>query len=181
MIKFPNRVVFVGFGAVARCTIPILVKHVAIDPKRIEGQYYLALCLGYVAWSTNVGAFDILPEIASAGKTAASIDERYDYAGSQRLLGMLYLRAPGWPTSIGDPDEAQARLQRAIVLAPDYMPNHLFYAEALLSNEKRSEALHEVDVALSLPAPTDPVLLRQLPQWRADADALKKRIANDGG
>ena len=35
MIKFPNRVVFVGFGAVARCTIPILVKHVAIDPKRI--------------------------------------------------------------------------------------------------------------------------------------------------
>ena len=35
MLKFPNRVVFVGFGAVARCTIPILVKHVNIDPKRI--------------------------------------------------------------------------------------------------------------------------------------------------
>ena len=35
MIKFQNRVVFVGFGAVARCTIPILVKHVHIDPKRI--------------------------------------------------------------------------------------------------------------------------------------------------
>ena len=35
MIAFPNRVLFVGFGAVARCTLPIFMKHVSIDPKRI--------------------------------------------------------------------------------------------------------------------------------------------------
>ena len=35
MVTFPNRVVFVGFGAVARCTLPILVNHINIDPKRI--------------------------------------------------------------------------------------------------------------------------------------------------
>jgi homospermidine synthase len=35
MVKFPNRVLLVGFGAVARCTLPILVKHLNIDPKRI--------------------------------------------------------------------------------------------------------------------------------------------------
>ncbi len=35
MVAFPNRVLFVGFGAVARCTLPILVKHLSIDPKRI--------------------------------------------------------------------------------------------------------------------------------------------------
>ena len=35
MVTFPNRVLFVGFGAVARCTLPILVKHLSIDPKRI--------------------------------------------------------------------------------------------------------------------------------------------------
>jgi homospermidine synthase len=35
MVTFPNRVVFVGFGAVARCTLPILLNHVNIDPKRI--------------------------------------------------------------------------------------------------------------------------------------------------
>ena len=35
MVTFPNRVVFVGFGAVARCTLPILVDHLDIDPKRI--------------------------------------------------------------------------------------------------------------------------------------------------
>ncbi len=35
MVEFPNRVVFVGFGAVARCTLPILTHHLKIDPQRI--------------------------------------------------------------------------------------------------------------------------------------------------
>lgn len=35
MVAFPNRVLFLGFGAVARCALPIFVKHVSIDPKRI--------------------------------------------------------------------------------------------------------------------------------------------------
>jgi homospermidine synthase len=35
MITFPNRVLFVGFGAVARCTLPILMRHLSIEPKRI--------------------------------------------------------------------------------------------------------------------------------------------------
>ena len=35
MVAFANRVLLVGFGAVARCTLPILVKHISIDPHRI--------------------------------------------------------------------------------------------------------------------------------------------------
>jgi homospermidine synthase len=35
MLTFPNKVLLVGFGAVARCTLPILVKHLSIDPKNI--------------------------------------------------------------------------------------------------------------------------------------------------
>lgn len=35
MLPFPNRVLFVGFGAVARCTLPILMRHISIDPKQI--------------------------------------------------------------------------------------------------------------------------------------------------
>src|SRR5208337_1911099 len=35
MPVFPNRILFVGFGAVARCTLPILLKHLSVDPKNI--------------------------------------------------------------------------------------------------------------------------------------------------
>jgi homospermidine synthase len=35
MLTFPNKVLLIGFGAVARCTLPILLKHLSIDPKNI--------------------------------------------------------------------------------------------------------------------------------------------------
>jgi homospermidine synthase len=35
MPTFSRRIVFVGFGAVARCTLPILLRLVTVDPKRI--------------------------------------------------------------------------------------------------------------------------------------------------
>jgi homospermidine synthase len=35
MLTFSHRILFVGFGAVARCTLPILLEHIKIDPKRI--------------------------------------------------------------------------------------------------------------------------------------------------
>jgi len=35
MIAFRNKIVFVGYGAVARCTLPILVKHIKVPPKDI--------------------------------------------------------------------------------------------------------------------------------------------------
>ena len=35
MLAFPNRILFVGFGAVARCTLPILLKTSGVDPKHI--------------------------------------------------------------------------------------------------------------------------------------------------
>ncbi len=35
MLEFHSRVLFVGFGAVARCTLPVLLDHVRIDPRKI--------------------------------------------------------------------------------------------------------------------------------------------------
>jgi homospermidine synthase len=35
MLQFQQRVLFVGFGAVARCTLPILLKHVKIPPRAV--------------------------------------------------------------------------------------------------------------------------------------------------
>jgi len=35
MAQFAHRILMVGFGAVARCTLPILLRHIDVDPKRI--------------------------------------------------------------------------------------------------------------------------------------------------
>ena len=35
MVTFSRRILFVGFGGVARCTLPILLRHIDVDPKLI--------------------------------------------------------------------------------------------------------------------------------------------------
>ena len=35
MLTFSRRILFVGFGGVARCTLPILLRHLNVDPKLI--------------------------------------------------------------------------------------------------------------------------------------------------
>jgi homospermidine synthase len=35
MTAFDNRILFLGFGAVARCTLPILMNHLKVDPRRV--------------------------------------------------------------------------------------------------------------------------------------------------
>jgi len=35
MLTFDKRILFIGFGSVARCTLPILLKHVGIKPESI--------------------------------------------------------------------------------------------------------------------------------------------------
>ena len=35
MLKFNHRILFVGFGAVARCTLPVLLNHIKVTPQNI--------------------------------------------------------------------------------------------------------------------------------------------------
>ena len=35
MLTFKNKILFVGYGAVAQCALPILVKHINVPAKRI--------------------------------------------------------------------------------------------------------------------------------------------------
>src|SRR5262245_46743150 len=35
MTVFNHRILFLGFGAVARCTLPILMDHLKVDPRRV--------------------------------------------------------------------------------------------------------------------------------------------------
>jgi homospermidine synthase len=33
MVEFGKRILFIGYGAVAQCTLPILMKHMKVAPK----------------------------------------------------------------------------------------------------------------------------------------------------
>ncbi len=56
------------------------------------------------------------------------------------MLGILHLRTPPPPTSIGSPRKALRLLQHAVELFPDYPENYLYLAEALRDNGRADEA-----------------------------------------
>jgi tetratricopeptide (TPR) repeat protein len=104
------------------------------EPKSAPAHYYLAMNYGELAdaEAPSLAAYKLVHEIEREFKTAAELDEHFDFAGPVRNLGLLYLQAPGWPLSVGSKRKAREWLERAAALAPDYPESLLNLAEAQL-------------------------------------------------
>ncbi len=112
---------------------------IARDPKNVAGHYYLAMNLGELARTKSLGALKIVSEMEQVFKTALELDSKFDFAGPDRNLGMLYHEAPGWPASVGNHKKARQHLERARELSPDYPENHVYLLEAYIKwGEKKA-------------------------------------------
>lgn len=102
------------------------------DYTNAAAHYYLAMNLAQVARTKLLGALKIVNEMEREFGLAGSFDEKFDYAGPDRNLGLLYRDAPGWPASIGSRTKAKQHLEHAVDLAPNYPENHLNLLDAHL-------------------------------------------------
>lgn len=117
-------------AALAEQGISVAEKVIVRDPESVGGHYYLAMNQGQLARTKTLGALRLVKDMEREFKLAAEIDPVFEYAGPDRSLGILYLEAPGWPTSIGNKAKARSHLQRAVKLVPNYPDNHLSLMEA---------------------------------------------------
>lgn len=108
-------------------------------------HYYLAANLGLAIKEHPVQAAENLHRLEDELSLAVKLSRAVDQGGPLRLLGMLYLKAPPWPTGVGDGDKALALLKESVDQYGSHPLNHLFYAEALFEvDEKASEAQAEI-------------------------------------
>ena len=113
-------------------------------PDSALGHYCLGLNLGQLADTRrNLSSLRIVREMEKEFLRAIELDERFDYAGPNRSLGLLYLQAPVFG-SIGSRSKAHQRLKRAVELAPEYPGNRLNLIEAYLKWGEFNTALREV-------------------------------------
>lgn len=118
-----------------------------LQPDRVEGHYWYAITVGLLADADRAYGLKAVREMEPALRRAIELDERYDYAGPVRVLGILLLRTPSPPVSIGSSRKGLRLLQRAGELNPDYPENLLYLAEAFHDNNRNAEArelLHKV-------------------------------------
>lgn len=142
--------------------------------KRAPGSaacpYALALALGQQARERPSTSHDGLEKMVKALQGVAAADPGLDDGGPDRVLALVYLRAPGWPLGPGDPGAGLVAAQRAVSLAPDHPPNALALAEALARNGRRDESRAAYEKALVLArlraAAGDP----DAPEWGAEAE-----------
>ena len=129
-------------------------------PADPECTYRLALAVGQQARerpSTATDGLDVMVELLD--EVIAEAPE-LDHAGGQRVLALVLLRAPGWPTGPGDPEYALEFAEAAVEAFPNYPPNQLVLGEALRDNDRRGEAKQAFErglqLARSTPAAGDP-------------------------
>ncbi len=144
-----------------------------LDAGKVEGHYWYAINVGLLADVDRSLGLNAVVEMESVLKRAIEIDEKHDYAGPLRVLGILYLRAPGPPISLGSTRKGLRLLERAVQLYPDYPENRLYLGEALRVFGQMDEARAQWEQVLKLPVCPD----RQWEngQWRNEAQKMLGR------
>jgi tetratricopeptide (TPR) repeat protein len=158
--------------------IAVAREAIALDPSKVEGQYYLGTTTGQFAFVKKLQAKALVPQVLASAQLAVKADERYDYAGPLRLLGSIYAQAPEPPTSVGDHEEGVKVLARAIQLADQYPQNHLLMAEAQLINRNLDQAEREYQRVINAKIPPEVSWAHRYPKWRTQAEQGLKRVNN---
>ncbi len=69
MVEFGKRILFVGYGAVAQCTLPILMKHMKVSPKNVTVMDFEDRSAALAAW-TRKGVRFVQKKITRANMAA---------------------------------------------------------------------------------------------------------------
>jgi tetratricopeptide (TPR) repeat protein len=120
------------------------------QPNLAAGHYYLAMNLAQLARTKLMGALPILGKMENGWQTALNLDQKIDYAGPDRYLGMLYRDAPGWPISLGDKSKARHHLLHAVELCPNFPENYLDLIESYLMWDEKDAAARATDKLLKI-------------------------------
>ena len=124
-------------------------KLLAHEPNGVAGHYWKAMNLrGLADVGTRMQGFKLLPKIMEELKRVLALDQTYDDAGAHRVIGRIYLEAPGWPISVGDKQKSLTHLTATVRLAPNNSTNHLYLAETMLDMGKKDEARAELQKVL---------------------------------
>ncbi len=113
-------------------------------PESGLAHYLLAWLVGLEAEAVPLKGLELVTVIEREAQTAAGLEPVVDHGGPDRMLGELYLRAPGFPVSIGDSELAVEHFRKAVAQDPLFAENRLGLAEALLADGDTAGACAEL-------------------------------------
>jgi hypothetical protein len=138
-------------------------------------DYRLAIALGQQARekpSTGKDGVDRMVELLHKVIAAAPT---LDAGGAHRVLALVLLRAPPWPTGPGDPEAAVSEARAAVAVAPDDPQNQLALGEALATTAATADARAAYTKALAAATTAHAAGDPDAQDWQVQATAGLKR------
>lgn len=119
---------------------------IELETNSAPAHYFLALNTGQLARTKLFTALYLVDYMEKAMQDSIVIDEKYDFAGGHRALGVLYRDAPGWPVSIGSRSKSRRHLDKAVELFPDFPGNQIHLLESWLSWGDRNRVAKQIPI-----------------------------------
>jgi len=140
------------------------------DDDTVTSTYARAVVTGRLVQQKGLRAANLVPEIERFARRSRELDPTFRDGAATRLLGTLYVIAPGTLLRHGDSEAGLDLLEGLAESHPEVLQNHLRLAEAYIT--------------LGDPAPAAPHLCRCLAQeseLRGDEQLLLARLAASAG
>ena len=140
------------------------------DDDTESATYARAVVTGRLVQQKGLRAANLVPEIERFARRSRELDPAFRDGAATRLLGTLYVIAPGTLLRHGDSETGLDLLEGLAATHPDVLQNHLRLAEAYIT--------------LGDPAPAAPHLCRCLAresELRGDEQLLLARLAASAG
>jgi tetratricopeptide (TPR) repeat protein len=146
------------------------------DNNSAPAHYYLGMNIGQLADTKhNFSGLRMVKDMEREFLAAGALDERFDYGGPDRNLGLLYEQAPV-VISIGSRSKSREHLEKAVELAPDFPENRLNLIEAYLKWDYHAEALRELQNLEKIWPEAQKKLTGE--QWASSWEDWTKRLNN---
>ncbi len=146
---------------------------VAAEPKRPEGHFWLAACMGALAESFGlVQGIRHRKPIREALEEVLRLDPAFQQGSADRALGRWYFRVPG--LFGGSKKKSEEHLRRSLTYNPHSTASWYFLAETLLELGRRADARAALQQVLD--APLDPEWAPEDREWKARAKTLLSTV-----
>jgi hypothetical protein len=100
-----------------------------LRPGDLDATYYRGVLAGYLGDLRRTYGLDAVRNIEESMTTLIEAEHDIDFGGPYRVYGVLLMRAPGPPTSIGNMRNAGRNIGQAVEMHPDWPENQLYLAE----------------------------------------------------
>jgi tetratricopeptide (TPR) repeat protein len=149
---------------------PVLTKAIKMA-ELLKNQYPKSgpICFEYItsvgllaelSGSLKSAADGVVGKMKSSAETLIEIDSMYNSGAGWKVLGILNYRTPnlGIILSWADKKYAKLLLEKALHYYPTDIANNFYYAEALIENDEKENAIRYFKLLLKLPPRKDYIL-----------------------